>query len=57
MQVDTYASKTMIWRSAIMITLMILMMPIALLKNLSALRYFSMGNLCVLFYIIFTTLW
>lgn len=31
-------------------------MPLALMKNLSALRYFSMGNLFVLFYIIFTTL-
>jgi amino acid permease len=55
--VDTYASKTMFWRSLIMIALMFMMMPLALLKNLSALRYFSMGNLCVLFYIIFTTLW
>lgn len=57
MVVDTYAPKTMIWRSVIMVALMLFMTPLALLKNLSALRYFSMGNLCVLFYIIFTTLW
>jgi amino acid permease len=56
MVVENYAKKTLLVRAGIMLTLMILMLPLALLKNLSALRYFSMGNLFVLFYIILTTL-
>lgn len=56
MVVDNYAAYTFFTRTVIMISLMLLMMPLALLKNLSALRYFSMGNLVVLFYIIAVTL-
>lgn len=56
-EVNNYAAKTFLVRTVIMLTLMFAMMPLALLKNLSALRYFSMGNLFVLFYIIVTTLY
>lgn len=54
--VDNYAPYTFTMRALIMTSLMVLMMPLALMKNLSALRYFSMGNLCVLFYIIAITI-
>jgi amino acid permease len=53
--VDNYAPYTFAVRAIILTILMVLMEPLALLKKLSALRYFSLGNLFVLFYIIATT--
>lgn len=53
--IDTYAPYTFVARAIIMSCLFLFVLPVSLMKNLSALRYFSMGNLIVLFYIIAVT--
>lgn len=54
--VDNYSKQALIWRAIILYGLMTLMLPLSLMKDISSLRYFSLGNLIVLVYLICVTI-
>jgi hypothetical protein len=54
--VDIYNPTTFFWRAVIMLGVMIIILPMSLMQDINKLKYFSLGNLVVLIYLIGVTL-